>query len=187
MHVRSSFRRRYSGGGGKADKSQQGKVIPGAARKNVFSSSYAVASTTAAAGKMQPGKAPGEAVMEKTSGGNQPAASISVKVFRLSIPVTMFFSLLSFPLIKYLLTHSLSCIYTLLSLSHRTVRYLLYPSFFRRLHLDRLRGVERRLRDRDRQMVWREMLFQRVCTCICIYTALSFAIQITCKGMDLHV
>ena len=186
MHVRSSFHRRYSGGGGKADKSQQGKVIPGAARKNVFSSSYAVASTTAA-GKMQPGKAPGEAVMERTSGGNQPAASTSVKVFHLSIPVTMLFSLLSFPLLSSTYLPILSLLHTLLSLSHRTVRYLLYPSFFRRPHLDRLRGVERRLRDRDRQMVWREMLFQRVCTCICIYTALYFAIQITCKGMDLHV
>lgn len=81
------FQCRYSGG--KADKPQQGKVIPGAAGKKALSSSYAVASK-ATAGKTPPGKTAGEALIEKTNvttGGNQPAASTSLKVFT-SLPLS---------------------------------------------------------------------------------------------------
>ena len=73
--------RRHSGG--KADKPQQGKVIPGAAGKKTLSSSFAGVGK-ATVGKTPPGKTAVETMIEKTNvttGGSQPAASTFTKVF----------------------------------------------------------------------------------------------------------
>ena len=86
--------------GGKADKPQQGKVIPGAAGKKTFSSSYAGVGK-ATVGKTPPGKTAVETMMEKTNvttGGSQPAASTFAKVF-----VCPFLSLLQHSIYRLLI------------------------------------------------------------------------------------
>ena len=78
--------------GGKADKPQQGKVIPGAAGKKTLSSSYAGVGK-ATVGKTPPGKTAVETLMEKTNvttGGSQPAASTFTKVCICLSPATFY-------------------------------------------------------------------------------------------------
>ena len=99
--------------GGKADKAQQGKVIPGAAGKKTFSSSYAGAGK-ATVGKTPPGKTAVETLMEKTNvttGGSQPAASSFTKVFvcpSLS-PATFYIPSSDPPLTKYMYMYIYTC------------------------------------------------------------------------------